>query len=81
MRERLVRVEAAPGDPFDHGRFETVTEPLPEAPDSAPPTIQGQDEEPKVEVLSPEQWSGDPRFWSVDGDVLVGTVEGELMGW
>ena len=25
-----------------------------------------------MEVLSPEQWSGDPRFWSVDGDVLVG---------
>jgi len=50
--------------------------PLPEAPDSAPPTIQGQ--EPKVEVLSPEQWSGDPRFWSVDGDVLVGRSTPEV---
>ncbi len=46
--------------------------PLPKAPDSAPPTIQGQGEEPKVEILSPDQWSGDPMFWSVDGDVLVG---------
>jgi hypothetical protein len=46
--------------------------PLPKAPSPAPPTIQGEDEEPKVEVLSPEQWSGDPRFWSVDGDELVG---------
>ncbi len=46
--------------------------PLPKAPDSAPPTIQGQGEEPKVEILSPDQWSGDPMFWSVDGDMLVG---------
>jgi radical SAM protein with 4Fe4S-binding SPASM domain len=30
MRERLVRVEAAPGTPFDHGRFEIVLEPFPE---------------------------------------------------
>jgi radical SAM protein with 4Fe4S-binding SPASM domain len=28
-RERLVRVEAAPGEPFDFGRFELVEEPLP----------------------------------------------------
>ncbi|HEY2735581.1 MAG TPA: radical SAM protein [Polyangiales bacterium] len=28
-RERLVRVEAATGQPFDHGRFELVVEPLP----------------------------------------------------
>ena len=46
--------------------------PLPKAPDSAPPTVEGQDEAPKVEALSPEQWSGDPKFWSVDGDMLVG---------
>jgi radical SAM protein with 4Fe4S-binding SPASM domain len=26
LRERLVHVEAAPGDPFDHGRFEIVVE-------------------------------------------------------
>jgi radical SAM protein with 4Fe4S-binding SPASM domain len=28
LRERLVRVEAAPGNPFDHGRFEIVEEAL-----------------------------------------------------
>lgn len=27
LRERLVRVEAAPGTPFDFGRFEVITEP------------------------------------------------------
>jgi hypothetical protein len=27
-RERLVRVEEAPGEPFDHGRFELVEEPF-----------------------------------------------------
>lgn len=27
-RERLVRVEEAPGQPFDHGRFELIVEPL-----------------------------------------------------
>ena len=27
LRERLVQREAAPGDPFDHGRFEIVVEP------------------------------------------------------
>ncbi len=30
-RERLVRAEAAPGKPFDHGRFDLVVEPFPEA--------------------------------------------------
>lgn len=30
-RERLVQVEAAPGEPFDHGRFELIEEPWPEA--------------------------------------------------
>lgn len=29
LRERVVRVEEAPGLPFDQGRFELVTEPLP----------------------------------------------------
>jgi radical SAM protein with 4Fe4S-binding SPASM domain len=28
LRERLVKVEAAPGTPFDYGRFEIVVEPL-----------------------------------------------------
>ncbi len=36
-RERLVLAEAAPGKPFDNGRFEIVEEPL-EAPDPKPPT-------------------------------------------
>ncbi|MEZ4250576.1 MAG: radical SAM protein [Polyangiales bacterium] len=35
LRERLVRVEAAPGEPFDHGRFETVVEPMPPSDSSA----------------------------------------------
>jgi radical SAM protein with 4Fe4S-binding SPASM domain len=30
QRERLVRVDAAPGEPFDHGRFELVVEPIPQ---------------------------------------------------
>jgi hypothetical protein len=30
LRERVVQVEAAPGHPFDHGRFEIVVEPFPE---------------------------------------------------
>jgi radical SAM protein with 4Fe4S-binding SPASM domain len=29
LRERLVRVESAPGDPFDFGRFTIVEEPIP----------------------------------------------------
>jgi hypothetical protein len=27
LRERFVRVEAPPGEPFDHGRFDLVVEP------------------------------------------------------
>ncbi|MCA9667250.1 MAG: radical SAM protein [Myxococcales bacterium] len=39
-RERLVKVEAAPGVPFDRGRFEIVEEPMPElAPDEAPTVL------------------------------------------
>ncbi|MFK7988536.1 MAG: radical SAM protein [Sandaracinaceae bacterium] len=41
VHERLVKVEAAPGDPFDHGRFETVLEPIEETDDK--PTILGVD--------------------------------------
>ena len=37
LRERLVPVEAAPGQPFDNGRFELVEEPN-DAPDPRPPT-------------------------------------------
>jgi hypothetical protein len=29
LRERLIQVEKAPGEPFDFGRFELVTEPWP----------------------------------------------------
>lgn len=32
VRERLVQVRAAPGQPFDFGRFELIEEPLPQAP-------------------------------------------------
>ena len=32
LRERVVKVEGAPGTPFDHGRFELVEEPLAMAP-------------------------------------------------
>ncbi len=35
LRERLVPTERAPGRPFDHGRFEIVTEPF-DAPDPKP---------------------------------------------
>jgi hypothetical protein len=31
-RERIVRVEAPPGKPFDHGLFEIVVEDKPAAP-------------------------------------------------
>ena len=27
LRERVVKMEEAPGEPFDHGRFEIVVEP------------------------------------------------------
>jgi radical SAM protein with 4Fe4S-binding SPASM domain len=40
MRERVVRVERAPGQPFDGGRFEIVLETLPE-PTGEGPTIAG----------------------------------------
>lgn len=30
LRERVVRVEPAPGEPFDHGRFDTIVEPMPD---------------------------------------------------
>ena len=36
LRERLVLREAAPGEPFDHGRFAIVEEPF-DAPDPSPP--------------------------------------------
>ncbi len=33
QRERIVKVEAAEGIPFDYGRYEIVTEPIPDAPE------------------------------------------------
>lgn len=36
LRERVVRVERAPGLPFDQGRFELVVEPIPPADGEAP---------------------------------------------
>ncbi len=47
LRERLVKTEAAPGEPFDVGRFEVVLEPD-EASDSTPSL---------VDVLSEGGWS------------------------
>lgn len=40
QRERVVKVEAAPGVPFDNGRFELVVEPMP-VPEREDPTIGG----------------------------------------
>ena len=39
MQERAVKVEQAPGLPFDRGRFELVVEPMPEGSDT--PAILG----------------------------------------
>lgn len=39
LRERLVRAEAAPGDPFDHGRFDIVVEPLPDDVNPEAPSV------------------------------------------
>ena len=47
QRETLVRIEAAPGIPFDHGRFETRLEPLGDT--AAQPTVLGV---PLAEVMS-----------------------------
>lgn len=33
---------------------------------------------PPAELLGPDGWSGDPRFWSVEGDVLVGRSTPEV---
>jgi len=49
-REVLVKVDAAPGQPFDHGRFETRLEPLGEAPTE--PTVLGVPL-PEVMALTP----------------------------
>jgi hypothetical protein len=62
-RERVVRVEAAPGDPFDFGRFEIVVEPL-EASDA--PTIIGV----PLERIQAAQTS-DGGLWSRDELVAV----------
>jgi hypothetical protein len=47
VRERLVLRERAPGEPFDHGRFEIVTEPF----DAAEPT-------PPSRVTRLQVWRG-----------------------
>ena len=38
-RERIVRVEQAPGQPFDHGIFEIVVEDTPPSPPPSPCTV------------------------------------------
>lgn len=49
QREVLRRVEAAPGVPFDHGRFEVHVEDFPET--SGPPTILGRPVEEVIGML------------------------------
>jgi hypothetical protein len=41
VRERLIQVEAAPGLPFDNGRFEIEVEPMPDVDPELPPTVLG----------------------------------------
>ena len=41
LRERVVRVQAAPGVPFDQGLFEIVVEPIPESAQDEAPSILG----------------------------------------
>lgn len=43
LRETVRRVEAAPGDPFDYGRFEIVVEPMPAIQPDEAPTVCGID--------------------------------------
>ncbi|HTV17212.1 MAG TPA: SPASM domain-containing protein, partial [Polyangiaceae bacterium] len=38
QRERIERVQRAPGEPFDHALFEIITEPLPRVPAAVPVT-------------------------------------------
>ena len=59
MRERVVKVENAPGLPFDHGRFEIILEACPEA--STEPTILGVDVREVVEMRSRDRgvWTPD----------------------
>lgn len=58
-RERLIKVDAAPGRPFDHGRFETVVEPI--EPPSDSPTILGVDLETVMSLRTdaPGVWTDD----------------------
>lgn len=57
LRERLVKVEKAPGEPFDHGRFETVLEPIGESADT--PTVLGVDLDTVVRLTTKSRglWS------------------------
>ena len=50
LRERVVRVQSAPGLPFDHGLFEIVVEPIPDAGES--PVTALLDRYPLGEVLA-----------------------------
>ncbi len=57
LRERVVKVEAAPGLPFDNGRFEIVVEPMPALSDT--PTLVGVPL-PRVLALTPDS----PGAWT-----------------
>ncbi|MCO4762335.1 MAG: radical SAM protein [Myxococcales bacterium] len=70
QRERLRLAEAAPGTPFDNGRFDLVVEPSPSSPsaDAAQPTVLGFDLA-DVLALQPNDrsiWSED-KMWQVLG--------------
>jgi len=50
LRERVSKVERAPGQPFDHGRFELIEEPIP-ADAQSPTCVQPLDAETMKKVL------------------------------
>ena len=43
IRERIVRIEAAPGVPFDNGKFELIQEPMPPVAEDHVPMLSGID--------------------------------------
>ncbi len=56
LRERLVLAEPAPGEPFDHGRFDLLVEPLPEA---RPAEVAGH----PLERVAALRWD-EPSIWT-----------------
>lgn len=58
LRERVVKVEQAPGLPFDNGRFEIVVEPIPPLPEDEVPSIVGMalDRVTNLDTRTPSAW-------------------------